>query len=177
MSDKLRGNQFWKLRTTHGKDKLFSDALLLWGEACKYWEWCDRSPWMRQELVKYQGYAEGYDVPIGRPYSMNGLTIYLGVSGSYFRSAKALLLDKKEEERLTDDEALLLETIEMIETVTQTQNLEGAAVGVFNANVMMRQHNLAETINNNNTGDAVVRVSVRDPKTAEDLKALDDMLK
>lgn len=175
--EKLRGNKFWKLRSKHGKDKLFGDPVLLWDEACAYWEWCDGAPWMRPELVKYQGYAEEYSVPLGRPYSLDGLTVYLGVAGSYFRSAKKNLQTKVEEGKATDTEVLLLEAIELIETVTRTQNLEGAAVNVFNANIMARQHSLAETINQNNTGDSVVRVTVRDQETADNLSALNEQLK
>lgn len=175
--ERLKGNELWKLRSKHGKDKIFADAALLWGEACAYWDWCDRSPWMRPELVKYQGTADEVLVPLGRPYSMDGLTIYLGVSGSYFRSAKANLKNKLEDNKATPEEVELLETIEVIETVTRTQNIEGAAVNVFNANIIARLHTLAETINQHNTGDAVVRVSVRDQKTADDLDKLNDALK
>lgn len=175
--ERLKGNKFWQLRTKHGRDKLFSDATTLWEEAKAYWDWCDRSPWMRPELVKYQGDAEQYEIPLGRPYSLDGLTVYLGVSGAYFRAAKKNLKEKIEENKATEEEIALLETIEMIETVTRTQNLEGAAVNVFNANIMARQHSLAETINNHNTGDATVRVTVRDQKTADDLDALNELLK
>jgi len=174
---RLKGNKFWELRTKHGKDKIFSDPKTLWEEAKLYWDWCDRSPWMRPELVKYKGDAEEYEIPLGRPYSLDGLTIYLGVSGAYFRAAKINLTNKIEEGKATPIEEALLEAIEMIITVTRTQNLEGAAVNVFNANIMARQHSLAETINQNSTGDAVVRVTVRDQETADNLSALNDQLK
>lgn len=176
-SNRLKGNKFWELRSKHGKDKLFSDPVALWEEAKLYWDWCDRSPWMRPELVKYQGSADEYEVPLGRPYSLDGLTIYLGVSGAYFRAAKINLKTKIEEGKATTVEEALLETIEMIETVTRTQNLEGAAVNVFNANIMARIHTLAETINQNSTGDAVVRVTVRDQETADNLNLLNEALK
>ena len=82
--DRLVGNKFWNLRTKHGRDRLFSDAALLWAEACKYFDWCDRHPRERVELVKYKGEANEAVVPLGRPYSVDGLTLYLGVSSSYF---------------------------------------------------------------------------------------------
>lgn len=173
---RLVGNKFWKLRTKHGREKLFSDGAALMEEAFKYFDWCDRHPWERTELVKYQGFASEADVPLGRPYTMDGLTYYLGVSGSYFRSAKGNLRDKIEKQRADASEVELLEAIELIEQVVRTQNIEGAAVGVFNGSLVARIHNLAETINQNNTGDAVVRVSVRDQKTADDLATLDDLL-
>lgn len=173
---RLVGNKFWKLRTKHGREKLFSDGVALMEEAFKYFDWCDRHPWERTELVKYQGYASEAEVPLGRPYTMDGLTYYLGVSGAYFRAAKGNLRDKIERDKADASELELLETILLIEQVVRTQNIEGAAVGVFSPNLIARMHNLADNVNQNNTGDAVVRITVRDQKTADDLNALDDLL-
>lgn len=177
MSSRLFGNQFWKLRTVHGREKIFGgDGSTLWEEACKYFDWCDRHAWNKVELVKYQGNYEEAEVPLGRPYSMDGLTVFLGVSPSYFRSAKANLIAKREANRISDDEVLLLETIERIEVTVRTQQLEGAYVGVFNPGIVARVNGIADNINQNNTGDAVLRVTVRDQKTADDLNALEDLL-
>lgn len=176
MDKKLVGRQFWKLRTKHGKDKIFGDADVLMEEAYKYFDWCDRHPWERVELVKYQGYASEAEVPLGRPYTMDGLTYYLGVSGGYFRAAKANLRNKIEANKADESEVDLLETIELIEQMVRMQNIEGAALGVFSANLVARIHAIAENVNQNNTGDAVLRVTVRDQKTADDLEALDDLL-
>lgn len=175
--ERLKGNKFWKLRSKHGKDKLFSDGAVLLDEFYAFADWCDRNPWLRAELVKHQGSAEQYDVPLGRPYTMDGFTFYLGVSGSYFRSAKTALKEKVEEGKATDSEVELLEAIELIECAVRTQNIEGAAVGVFNTNLVARIHALAENVNQNNAGEAVVRVTVRDQQTADDLAALDAILK
>lgn len=173
---RLTGNQFWKLRTVHGREAIFTDGALLWAEAILYFDWCDRNPWLKAELVKHQGEAEQYDVPLGRPYSMDGLTVYLGVSGSYFRSAKANLREKDEKGKATEADLSVLEAIERIETTIRTQQIEGAAVGVFNSNLVSRLNGLADNVNNNNTGDAVIRVTVRDEKTATDLEAFEDLL-
>lgn len=177
MASRLTGNQFWKLRSVHGREKIFGgDGSLLWEEACSYFDWCDRHPWERIELVKYQGLADEAVVPLGRPYTMDGLTVFLGVSGGYFRAAKANLKDKIEAKRATNDEHMLLEVIERIESTVRNQQIEGAYVGVFNSGLVARVNNIADNINQNNTGDAVLRVTVRDQKTAQDLDALNDLL-
>ena len=152
------------------------DPALLWEEATLYFDWCDRHPWERSELVKYKGDYEQAEVPLGRPYTMDGLTLYLRISGSYFRTAKSELRDKIEAKRATETEIELLETIERIETVCRTQNVEGAVVGVFKENLVARINGIADNVNNNNTGDAVLRVTVRDQKTADHLNELDDLL-
>lgn len=173
---RLTGNQFWKLRTKHGRDKLFSDAATLLEEAYLYFDWCDRHPWEKTELVKYKGDYEEADVPLGRPYTMDGLTYYLGVSGSYFRSAKNNLREKIEKGKATATEVELLEAIEMIEQAIRTQQIEGAAVGVFSTNLVARINGLADNTNVSNNGEAVLRVTVRDQETADNLNELDELL-
>lgn len=176
MANRLTGNKFWKLRSKHGRDKLFSDPKILLEEAYAYFDWCDRHPWERYELVKYQGAAYEEGVSIGRPYSINGFTCYLGVSGGYFRAAKANLKDKIESNKATAQEVDLLEAIELIEEIVKTQNIEGASVGVFSPHIVTRVYGLAETINQNNTGETAVKVTVRDQATADHLAELDDIL-
>lgn len=173
--ERLTGNQLWKLRTKHGRDRLFGDATLLWDEACKYFDWCDRHPWEKTELVKYQGYASEAEVPLGRPYSMDGLTVYLGISGSYFRTAKGELREKIEKGKATAAETELLEMIEQIEQMIRTQQIEGAAVGVFNAGLVARINGISDNVNVTNS-QPVVKVSVRDTETDGYLAELDDLL-
>lgn len=173
---RLTGNKLWKLRSKHGRDRIFGDPVVLLEEAYLFFDWCDRHPWEKYELVKYQGSAYEEAVSLGRPYSIDGLTVYLGVSPRYFATAKKELKEKIADGRANDNEVDLLETIEVIEAIVRTQNLEGAHVGLFSAHIATRQYGLAETINQNNTGESTVRVSVRDQKTADDLKELDDLL-
>lgn len=172
-----RGNQLWKIRTPIGREKLFEDGPTLWAEACQYFAWCDANPWVRPELVKHQGVAEEYSVPLGRPYSLSGLCVYLGISQNYFQSSKAQLKAKDEKGRATAIDLGIIEVIEQIEQVVRTQNVEGAMLNVYNANFTARMHGIADTVNNNGTGDAVLRITVRDKETAENLDKLEDMLK
>lgn len=176
MGEQLRGNQFWKLRTVHRPDKLFGDGALLWEEACKYFDWCDRHPWLRAELVKYKGDYEEADVPLGRPYTLDGLTVFLGVSGGYFRALKSGIKTRLEAGRAKVEDEEILATVERIEQTVRTQQIEGAAVGVFNSNLISRINNIAENLNANNTGEMVFKVTVRDQETADNLAALDELL-
>lgn len=164
------------MRTKHGRDKLFSDPVLLLETFYDYTDLCDRSPHTRPELVKYQGDATEYEITLGRPYSVDGFTIYLGVSGGYFRAAKANIKTKVDSKRATEIEKQLLETIEIIETICYTQNLEGALVRIFDAGLVARKHSISENTNVNNTGEARVTVTVRDQQTADDLDELEDIL-
>lgn len=176
MAHALTGNKFWKLRTKHGPAKLFADPVLLWDEACKYFDWCDRHPLYKVELVKYQGIADEAEVPLGRPYTMDGLTVYLGVSPGYFRAAKSNLKTKIEAAKADGTEVELLATIERIELTVRDQQISGAAVNIFNPNLVARINGIADNVNQSTTGEAVIRVTVRDQKTADNLGTLDDLL-
>lgn len=174
--EKLTGNQFWKLRTKHGRDKLFSDASVLLEEAYAYFDWCDRHPQNKVELVKYKGDHEEAEVPLGRPYSVDGFTCYLRVSKGYFWSAKANLRDKIERGKATTSEVELLETIELIEQMIRTQQIDGAMVGIFNANLTARLNGIADRQDITTNGAPVVRVTVRDKNTDDDMQRLEEFL-
>lgn len=170
------GNQLWKLRAKSGRDKLFSDAATLLEEAYAYFEWCDTHPRYRAELVKYQGAADEVGVTLERPYTMDGLTRYLGVSGGYFRAAKANLRDKIDRGKAAPEEIELLEAMESIEQIVRTQQIEGALVGIFSANLVARLNGIADNTNVANSGGTVLRVTVRDRETTDVLKELEDLL-
>lgn len=77
-----KGNQFWKLRSKHGRDRLFASPELLWEAACEYFEWCDKHPW---EKVDFKGKPlEEVRLPTARPYTITGLCLYLGCGVHYF---------------------------------------------------------------------------------------------
>lgn len=171
----IAGNQLWKL-AKGGRRAIITDAAELWQKAVNYFEWCDANPQNKVELVKHQGDAEAFDVALGRPYSMDALTIYAGVSGSYFRTRKLELGDKAEAKTASSSELDLLDTIQLIESIVRTQRFEGAAVGIFKENLISRVDGYADNINQHNTGEVRQNIVVRDQKTADDLAKLDKML-
>lgn len=171
-----KGNKLWQRRSKIGRNRIFCDADLLWKEAEAYFEFCDENPWQRVELVKYQGCVNEAEVPLGRPYTIEGLTIFLGVSSAYFRSAKVDLREKIEKGKASEADVALLDAIELIEQTIRTQQIEGAAVGVFSHNLVARLNGLADNQNLRQEGAAVVRVTVRDKETEDLLAELDDLL-
>lgn len=171
----LKGHQLWKNRSKHGREKLFNDAAVLLEEAYAYFDWCDRTPWEKAELVKYKGDYEEASVPIGRPYTLSGLMVYLGVSVGYYRGAMANIREKIDKNRASSGEIELLEAFELIEQIVRTQQIEGAAVGVFSPNLVARLNGLADN-QKVTTDQPVISVSVRDKETAADLDELDDLL-
>jgi hypothetical protein len=127
------GNQFWKLRSKHGRDKLFATPELLREAAFEYFQWVDDHPWHKNEAIKGGEMAgETMRVATERPYTLTGLWLYLGASEEFWRAfKKANHLD-------------FLGVIDEIEQIVYTQKFEGAAVGAFNANIIARDLGLRD---------------------------------
>ena len=134
--DNRINNQFWKLRSSHGRDLLFASPSLLWEAACEYFEWCSTNPWNKQEAIK-SGELAGtiMQVPTARPFTMHGLCLYIDCSTSYFRAFKSTA---------TEDKKDFLTVIEKIEEVVYQQQFEGATVGAYNANIISRALGLTD---------------------------------
>ncbi len=127
-----KGNQFWKLRSKHGRDKLFATPDLLWEAACEYFAYCDRTPWKAIKNKTKGEIKEKEESPTQRPYSLTGLMAYLDVSKSFWNDFK---------KGSHEDFSVV---ITRIENVIRTQQLEGAIVGAFNANIVSRINGLAD---------------------------------
>ena len=127
-------NQFWKIRSKHGRDKLFATPELLQEAAFEYFEWCDNNPWIKKETTNHdKGFSEK-ETPTQRPYSKSGLYLYIGCSDDWLRNFKKIA---------TDD---FLRVISDIEKIIDTNQWEGATVGAFNANIIARTLGLSEKI-------------------------------
>ena len=156
-------NQFWKLRSKHGRDKLFESSELLWEAVCEYFQWCEDNPLIEAQIVKGNRVEETtlptkdkegknknvkakttipYDIahlPKMRPFTMQGLCHYLGCNTGYFNDFSRSLKDK-EGESDKDFSAI----ITRIRETVYRQKFEGAASGFLNANLIARDLGLAD---------------------------------
>lgn len=136
-----KGNKFWELRSKHGRDKLFETPTILWEAACEYFEWCEENPFIEAEAkVLSNGGKDGSSielaqVPKMRPFTLQGLCLYLSCSTSYFRAFKSTLQEKDKD---------FLTIINQIEETIYNQKFSGAASGFFNANIIARDLGLKE---------------------------------
>lgn len=129
------GNQFWKLRSKHGRDKLFETPALLWEAACEYFEWCDDNPLKEMKVFNYQGEIVTAELPKMRAYTLDGLCLYLGCSDSYFRAFKSTLTEANYD---------FLTVIHQIEKTIYNQKFTGAAADLLNANIIARDLGLSD---------------------------------
>ena len=127
------GNEFWKLRSKHGRDKLFDSPELLWEAACEYFKWCEDHPLIE---IDYKGKdADKVEIPKMRAFTLTGLCLYLGCNTAYFRSFKSQNKDKEEDFNTV---------ITRIEETAYTQKLVGAAAGFLNPNIISRDLGLVD---------------------------------
>lgn len=130
-----KGNQFWKLRSKHGRDKLFATPELMWEAACEYFQWCDDNPWQKIETTVRGDKVDVKTIPTERPYTMHGLCLYLDCNTQYFSQFKRNLPEGEKDFSLV---------ITRIEETIYRQKFEGAAVGAFNANIIARDLGLVD---------------------------------
>jgi hypothetical protein len=149
------GNQYWRLRESHGRELEYSNPEELLSEIVRYFEWCDQHPWNRNEAIK-SGDKVGTTVavPTARPYTISGLCIHLGIS---FKTWKEY--GKRQD---------FLHIITRAEEIIETQQFEGAAVGAFNANIIARKLGLSDKSELVGKGDT----ELFKDKTDDELKML-----
>jgi|ERR1041385_4294650 hypothetical protein len=155
-----KGNQFWKLRSEHGRDYLFATPELLELEISAYFNWVDGHPWYKVEAVKSGDLAGSLiKVPYARPYTLSGLCIYLNASENYWK-------EFRKRDGLSDD---FMAIISRTEEIIRTQKFEGAAVGAFNANIMARDLGL---VDKTETKGTMLNIN-SEPLTAEKVRELE----
>lgn len=124
------GNEFWKLRSKHGRDTLFTDPNKLWESAVEYFEATESRKWSKKDWVGKD--AIEVDRKFDTPFSKSGLALFLDCD---WRTIEALKQNENKD---------FLHIITRIEQIIYTQKIEGASVGAFNANIVARELGLAE---------------------------------
>lgn len=124
------GNQFWKARSKHGRDKIFGSPEILWEACLEYFEWVETNPLSAAELVKYQGQATLSYVPKMRAMTVEGLCLFLDIEYQTWR-----LYAGRED---------FIQVVTRAETVIKTQKFAGAAAEMLNPNIIARDLGLKD---------------------------------
>lgn len=124
---------YWSHRAQtgfRGPNKALSVAQL-WELACQYFEEVDATPFKKQDFIK-GGDAAGQIVELDniRPYTWQGFENYLA-SNNYIHSLDAYRQNK--EGRYSE----YVDVIKAIANIIYDQKFSGAAVGAFNANIII----------------------------------------
>ena len=158
-----KGNQFWKIRSKHGREKLFETPELLLESAQEYFEWCDNNPFVSTKTVTSDKFTTNEEKPTLRPYSRGGWYIYIGCSDSWLKAFK---------KTCSQD---FLTVIESVENIIDTQQWDGATIGVFNSNIIARTLGLMDKQDITTNGDKIntkitIDITMPDGKIIDDFK-------
>lgn len=149
-----KGNQFWKLRSKHGRDKLFATPDLLWESACEYFEWCENNPLIE---IDFKGKdAIEVEIPKMRAFTMQGLCLYLDCNVGYFNDFKKSDAGKQKDFSVV---------ITRIEETVYNQKFTGAASGFLNPNIIARDLGLADKKEVENSGT----INITSPRESDGL--------
>jgi len=109
------------------RTKIYDNPDELWEEAQKYFKWAKDNPIIQQVSHVKNGVQ---DVKIARPLTLEGLSVYLGITRATFWNYK--------------NTELYFDICTRIEEQINQQNLEMGMAGVFNASLVAMKLGLRE---------------------------------
>lgn len=155
-----KGNEFWKMRAKHGRDKIFKTPEALWEAACEYFQWVEDHPLQEEKLFHYQGEIIKENVSKIRAMTLDGLSMFLHVDKQTW-----LEYAKRKD---------FFGVVRMVETTIRDQKFTGAAADLLNANIIARDLGLRD--GNIISGDPDNPVQTVRMSTAEYKEARKEML-
>lgn len=139
-----KGNQLWQLAEL-GKKKIFETPDELLKGAYEYFEWCENNPIVKEDFIR-GGENAGKIIYINleRPYLLEGLCIYLNVNTLYITHLEAREKEKLEKDPTNVSARDYTKVISHIRQVIYDKKYNGAAVNIFNHNIIARDLGLVD---------------------------------
>jgi len=125
-----KGNQFWRARTKHGRDKIFQTSDQLWQCCVEYFDWIEDNPLQSAKAFSSDGVSWNHDVPVMRAMTIQGLCIFLDIT-----------IETWSQYRKKKDYS---DVIKKAEAIIYNQKFTGAAGGLLNPNIIARDLGLAD---------------------------------
>lgn len=133
-----KGNQFWKARSKHGRDKIFSSGDILWEACCEYFQWVEDNPLSEEKLFSYQGEIVRDTVSKMRAMTISGLCIFLDIDVTTW-----------DDYRSRED---FIQVTKRAEQIIYNQKFAGASADLLNANIIARDLGLRDKQDTNHSG-------------------------
>ena len=128
------GNQFWKQRSSHGRNPIFANPDDLWESCQEYFEWVDNNPLMEWKAWQYQGEVIRKAMPKMRAMTVAGLCIFLDIDQRTFADYRTKNKKGKDFSRVTT----------RVDAIIKTQKFEGASADLLNPNIIARDLGLGD---------------------------------
>lgn len=125
-----KGNQFWKMRSKHGRDAIIQDHNVLLEAVDEYFQWCVDNPIIE---IDFRGRdLTEVKIPHPRVFKKDELARFCGVS------------EWRTIEKLKEKSIDFLQVITYTEGVVYDQKYTYATVNMFNSNIISRDLGLAD---------------------------------
>jgi hypothetical protein len=116
-------NEFWKMRSKHGRNPIIESAEILQESAYEYFQWCVDNPVHQNEFRGKDALPVWIEHP--RVFTKSGVALYCGMTWETIDTLRAKGKD-------------FSDVITHIEEIIKTQKFTYAAVNMFNANIIAR---------------------------------------
>jgi len=153
-------NQFWKLRSKHGRDKIFTTPNMMLEAAYEYFKWCEKNPLMEVDFRGSQ--LKKIELPKMRAYTIQGLTCFLDVNTLYFNDFEDGLKGKKDE--ISKD---FSKVITHVKEIIYNQKFVGAAAGFLNPNIIARDLGLSDKSDVKHSGEIITGINYIVPQNGD----------
>jgi hypothetical protein len=130
MSQRMMGNEYYRLRSKDGRDRLFSTPDDLWMACCEYFQWVKDNPMTEEKIFRTKGGLSREDIYHDRAMTLAGLRVYIGLSASGYQ-----VYQKKDEYQWVTN---------AVRDIMYSQKFEGAASGFFKENLIARELGLKD---------------------------------
>lgn len=124
------GNQFWRARSSHGRNPIFDNPDQLWASCEEYFEWVENNPLMEDRIISFQGEATHVPVAKMRAMTISGLCIFLDIARKTW-----------DDYQIRKD---FIAVCKRVEQIIRDQKFTGAAADLLNANIIARDLGLAD---------------------------------
>lgn len=140
-----KGNQFWRARSSHGRNPIFATPGDLWDACDQYFQWVEENPLWEAKPFAFQGVVTVENLPKMRAMTVSGLCIFLDIDPETWANYR-----KRED---------FFGVITRAEAVIFQQKFAGAAADLLNANIIARDLGLAEKQDLNHGGELADSIS------------------
>ena len=149
------GNQFWKMRETHGRNPIFESPEQLWTAACEYFQWVENNPLLEEKIFHSSGAITKDTIKKMRAMTIRAMCFFIGLSRQGWQ-------EYSEKPDFSD-------IVKEIEDVIYSQKFEGAAADLLNSNIIARELGLADKIAQETTGTIQVNTTAMSAEEAYNL--------
>ena len=125
-----KGNKFWEARSSHGRKPIWDNPEDMLAACIEYFEWVEDNPLWETKPMIAQGDIQDAPTAKMRAMTLEGLSVFLGIARSTWDNY-----------REKDD---FLGVVQYVEAVIYEQKLTGAAAGLLNSNIIVRELGLKD---------------------------------